>query len=104
LANFLTEKSGESNVTKNCFLGNNVPHYEEHNAKLAIFRQQVPNYTKKLLWGGGEGVREMGHIRFSQIWFKNASILLIFWLTAGTCCRNLAFFFFFFFPFGNLAN
>jgi hypothetical protein len=55
-------------------------------------------------FGGGEGVREMGHIRFSQIWFKNASILLIFWLTAGTCCRNLAFFFFFFFPFGNLAN
>jgi hypothetical protein len=58
LENFLAEKSGESNVTKNFFLGNNVSHYEEHNAELAIFRQQGPNYTMNFFffeWGEGGG-------------------------------------------------
>jgi hypothetical protein len=109
-ANFLTEKSGESNITKNFFLGNNVSHYEEHNAELAIFRLQVPNYTKNFFVGRGGGLGKWATLDLAKFGYKldmkvkKCKNFVIFWLFSGTYCRNLAFYFFFFFPFGNLAN
>ncbi len=72
---------------------------------------RFPFIQRNPFWGGVEGVlRKWATLDLAKYGYKldmkveKCKNFVIFWLTAGTYCRNLAFFFFFFFPFGNLAN
>ncbi len=56
-------------------------------------------------WEGGVGKwATLDLAKFSYKLVEKCKNFVIFWLTAETYCRNLAFLFLFFFPFGNLAN